>query len=84
MTDNGEESQEVHEAGEYELVATRDIPAPPALVYKAWSNPEHLSQWWGAERVYEHFPQVRVSSARDLGVRENLERLEAQLRKMSV
>jgi uncharacterized protein YndB with AHSA1/START domain len=29
-----------------ELTITRLIHAPPALVWEAWSRPEHLAQWW--------------------------------------
>jgi uncharacterized protein YndB with AHSA1/START domain len=29
-----------------ELRIDRFIKAPPALVWKAWSTPEHLAQWW--------------------------------------
>ncbi|MCE3544155.1 SRPBCC domain-containing protein, partial [Escherichia coli] len=29
-----------------ELTIARFIKAPPALVWKAWSTPEHLAKWW--------------------------------------
>lgn len=29
-----------------ELTISRFINAPPALVWKAWSTPEHLAKWW--------------------------------------
>jgi uncharacterized protein YndB with AHSA1/START domain len=29
-----------------ELTITRYINVPPAKVWKAWSTPEHLAQWW--------------------------------------
>ena len=29
-----------------ELTITRFIQAPPALVWEAWSTPEHLAKWW--------------------------------------
>jgi uncharacterized protein YndB with AHSA1/START domain len=29
------------------LTVTRVIPAPPGLVYRAWTDPEKLAQWWG-------------------------------------
>ncbi len=29
-----------------ELTIARFINAPPAIVWKAWSTPEHLAQWW--------------------------------------
>jgi uncharacterized protein YndB with AHSA1/START domain len=30
-----------------ELVITRLIDAPRALVFLAWTDPKHLAQWWG-------------------------------------
>lgn len=29
-----------------ELTISRFIPAPPAIVWRAWSKPEHLEKWW--------------------------------------
>src|SRR5579863_5260880 len=33
--------------GEREVTITRLIDAPRALVFKAWTNPDMLAQWWG-------------------------------------
>jgi uncharacterized protein YndB with AHSA1/START domain len=30
-----------------ELVITRVIDAPRALVFKAWTDPKQMAQWWG-------------------------------------
>lgn len=30
-----------------EIVITRIFDAPRALVWKAWTHPEHLMRWWG-------------------------------------
>jgi uncharacterized protein YndB with AHSA1/START domain len=30
-----------------ELVITRIFDAPRQLVFKAWTEPEHLARWWG-------------------------------------
>ncbi|MDB5151338.1 MAG: hypothetical protein JWR54_89 [Mucilaginibacter sp.] len=30
-----------------ELVLTRIFDAPRELVYKVWTDPEHVSKWWG-------------------------------------
>lgn len=32
--------------GSPELTISRFISAPPAKVWRAWSTPEHLAQWW--------------------------------------
>tara|TARA_R100001039_G_C1809610_1_gene82362 strand:- start:400 stop:861 length:462 start_codon:yes stop_codon:yes gene_type:complete len=29
------------------LLLTRDLAAPRALVFKAWTQPEHIVRWWG-------------------------------------
>jgi uncharacterized protein YndB with AHSA1/START domain len=29
------------------IVGTREFDAPRALVFEAWTDPKHLSQWWG-------------------------------------
>ncbi len=30
-----------------EIVITRTFDAPRALVWKAWTDPKHIMQWWG-------------------------------------
>ena len=35
------------ESAERELVITRIFDAPRSLVFKAWTDPEHLVHWWG-------------------------------------
>jgi uncharacterized protein YndB with AHSA1/START domain len=32
-----------------EMVLTRVVNAPPELVWKAWTDPEHVGQWWGPD-----------------------------------
>lgn len=32
---------------EREIVITRAFDAPRALVFKAWTDPQHLARWWG-------------------------------------
>lgn len=32
-----------------ELVISREFNAPLALVWKAWTEPQHLAQWWGPD-----------------------------------
>lgn len=33
--------------GDREIVATRGFDAPRDLVWKMWTTPEHVRQWWG-------------------------------------
>ena len=30
-----------------EFLITREFDAPRELVFKAWTDPKHLAQWWG-------------------------------------
>ena len=32
-----------------DLIITRVFDAPRALVWKAWTDPEHMKRWWGPE-----------------------------------
>ena len=34
---------------ENELVVTRLIAAPRRLVFKTWTQPEHVARWWGPQ-----------------------------------
>jgi uncharacterized protein YndB with AHSA1/START domain len=34
-------------AGKADLIITRIFDAPRALVWKAWTDPQHIMQWWG-------------------------------------
>ena len=40
-------SSTVAALAERELVITRIFDAPRELVFKAWTDPKHLAQWWG-------------------------------------
>jgi uncharacterized protein YndB with AHSA1/START domain len=35
------------QANKHEVLLTRIIDAPRALVYKAWTDPQHMARWWG-------------------------------------
>jgi uncharacterized protein YndB with AHSA1/START domain len=37
----------VSDTTDREIVFTRQLDAPRALVYKAWTTPEQVVQWWG-------------------------------------
>jgi uncharacterized protein YndB with AHSA1/START domain len=49
------------EATDRHLVVTRIIDAPRALVFKAWTEPEHVARWWG--------PQGFVTTFCDMDIR---------------
>ena len=36
-----------HQTAQHELVITRTFDAPRALVFKAWTQPEHMVRWLG-------------------------------------
>jgi len=42
-----EKSRPMTKPAEGELVITRIFDAPRELVWKAWTDPEHLMRWWG-------------------------------------
>ena len=35
------------------LVITRVFNAPRALVFKAWTDPEHVKRWWGPNESFD-------------------------------
>lgn len=43
-----------------EIVFTRVFNAPRQLVFDAWSNPEHLIQWWGPSGFTNTFHHIDV------------------------
>lgn len=42
-----ERSSTVNESQSRELTISRIFDAPRKLVFKAWTQPEHLTRWWG-------------------------------------
>src|SRR6218665_2433868 len=41
------DSKIIKTTAESEIVSTRVFSFPQELVFKAWSEPEHLKNWWG-------------------------------------
>jgi len=41
------ESAKTASVADREIAATRIFNAPRQLVWKVWTNPEHIAQWWG-------------------------------------
>jgi uncharacterized protein YndB with AHSA1/START domain len=48
------------EPAERVLVIERVFDAPRSLVFKAWTEPEHMVQWFGP-RFHEHHPPERAA-----------------------
>lgn len=44
---NNNDSTDTHTQGDREIVITRVFNAPRELVFKAWTEPKHIEQWWG-------------------------------------
>jgi len=65
------------ELEERTLVLSRVFDAPRALVFKVWTQPEHLARWWGPRNytVISYKADVRVDGSFRFGVRspENTE-----------
>jgi len=54
-----------------ELVITRVIDAPRRLVFKLWTQPEHIARWWGPQGFTTIACQmdIRVGGAYRFGMR---------------
>jgi uncharacterized protein YndB with AHSA1/START domain len=56
---------------ERELIVTRVIDAPRQLVFKTWTQPEHIARWWGPQgfTTIHCEMDVRVGGAYRFGMR---------------
>src|SRR2546428_7132312 len=45
--DMSNENAIINESTNSELVITRTLNAPRELVWKVWTEPEHVANWWG-------------------------------------
>jgi uncharacterized protein YndB with AHSA1/START domain len=45
--ENDVKNHEADNPGSRELIITRIFDAPPELVWKAWTEPQHFKKWWG-------------------------------------
>jgi uncharacterized protein YndB with AHSA1/START domain len=50
MATSNAENSSVIQMAEQELTFTRVFDAPRSLVFKAWTEPERMKQWWGPHR----------------------------------
>lgn len=53
---------EQFEMSEHTIVIERELDAPRELVWKAWTNPDEITRWWGPE----HFTTPREKIEIDL------------------
>ncbi|NOV03663.1 SRPBCC family protein [Paenibacillus planticolens] len=60
MSENRTPNSEISAVEEYELVTTRVMNASPALVYEAWTKPEHLARWWGPNGFTNTFHEFDI------------------------
>ena len=58
-------------AAAHELVVARVIDAPRALVFRAWTRPEHIARWWGPQGFATIYcdMDVRVGGSYRFGMR---------------
>ena len=56
MVQNNPINNEVY-VGEKEMVITQIFDAPRELVFQAWTQPEHLAQWWGPKGFTNTFKE---------------------------
>jgi uncharacterized protein YndB with AHSA1/START domain len=50
------------------MVVTRIFDAPRELVWKAWTDPQYVMQWWGAEGFYRAGLQDGCSRRRKISL----------------
>ncbi len=43
----GSKDRSASKFGEESIVITREFDAPREMVFKAWTEPKHVAQWWG-------------------------------------
>jgi uncharacterized protein YndB with AHSA1/START domain len=46
------------QAADQVLVITRDFSAPRDRLWKAWTNPHHVEQWWGPKGFTTRVPEL--------------------------
>ena len=52
------------ESAERELLITRVFNAHRSLVFKAWTEPQHLVHWWGPRLKHEAAMRIDRKSTR--------------------
>ena len=57
------------------ILATRVFDAPRDLVWKVWTEPEHIAKW-GAQGIFGHDQEDGPETRRSMGTREARARWE--------
>lgn len=52
----------MHDTADREIVITRVLNAPCELVFKVWTEPEHVAQWWGPTGFTNTIQQMDVKA----------------------
>ncbi|RJQ12154.1 MAG: ATPase [Dehalococcoidia bacterium] len=47
-------------AHDQEIILTRLLKAPRALVFRAWTDPKHVAQWWGPDGFTNTVQEIDV------------------------
>jgi uncharacterized protein YndB with AHSA1/START domain len=50
----------VAEPGKQEVIITRQFNAPRELVFKTYTDPKHVAQWWGPKTLTTRVDQMEV------------------------
>ncbi len=50
---------------EREILTVREFDAPRALIWKAWTDPRRLAQWWGPKGFRNTFDEFDVRAGGD-------------------
>ena len=61
-----------------QILITREFDAPRHLVWKAWTEPEQLSRWWG-KRGWTTPVETIIRAAAAAGLASAFDRLEEHL-----
>jgi len=67
MSANNARIEAVTESSQWDLVMTRTFDAPRELVFKAWTDPKQVQQWWGPHGFTN--PRCEVDARRGGAIR---------------
>jgi uncharacterized protein YndB with AHSA1/START domain len=56
-------------ASDRAIVTTRVLDGPRELVFKAWSDRDHLAHWWGPKGFTNTFHEFDIESGGKLALR---------------